>query len=343
MPLSRVICCLLGVLFLGACAQEEAAHLDIFYTADVEGFYHSRPEPRFANQEAGGYGILKSFLAHQTQPYLLFDGGNWYGSTPQAALTQGAYVTALLREIPYSAVSVSEKDFAFGWLALRDIVRQLPYPALVANLKADNQIPRPLHDYHIFTQDGIKVGVFGLVSPVLMQNHKTRLTGFTVTDPVQTAQEMVELLQRKGVDFIILLSSLGDNTTDSPVDALLAEEVPGIDLLLSANKDRETAETDQINKTFLVYPGAKLDSIAHIRVFFDKNKQVKDITFADIPLLYDSWGEDGAISTQVAHLQHDTQKKTQRTCFTGCTSNFYTAKSRIGVRQLAGGLFAQMG
>ena len=55
---------IVGAGLLCACAKEEPAYVDIFYTADAEGFYNSRPEPRFENAWAGGYAILKSFFDH---------------------------------------------------------------------------------------------------------------------------------------------------------------------------------------------------------------------------------------------------------------------------------------
>ena len=47
---------------MGGCVREELKTIDVFYTADAEGFYWSRPEPRLENREAGGYAVLKSFL-----------------------------------------------------------------------------------------------------------------------------------------------------------------------------------------------------------------------------------------------------------------------------------------
>ncbi len=293
------------VLLLGGCAQEKPVFLDIFYTADVQGFYQSRHEPRLANQQAGGYGALKTFLDKQPEPRLIFDGGTWFGSAPEATLTQGAYATPFLKAMPYSAASVSDKDFIFGWPALRGIVRELEYPVIVSNLKLEGQIPWPMHDYQIFTQNGLKVGVFGLVSPELMEQHKTRLTGFTTQDPLQTASEMVALFQSKGVDIIILLSALGD----APSDETLAEEVPGIHLILSSNKDRETAEVDHINQTYLVYPGAKLDSVAHLRAHFDKSTQQITLDFEDVPLLVRDYPEDAELADYAAQVQKDAQHK----------------------------------
>jgi len=168
-----------------------------------------------------------------------------------------------------------------------------------------------LHSYHIFTRKGMKVGVFGLVGAEVVQNNKTRLAGFSVQDPTATAAEMVTLLQGKGVDLIVLLSSLGEsaNTDTAPAEVSLLEEVSGIHLVLSANKGREEAETDRMNQTYIVYPGAKLDSVAHVRVWFDKNKQVKEITFEDVPLLQQTWGEDQELADQSARLQQETQRK----------------------------------
>lgn len=309
MAKSRIVWAVVMLFFLGACTREEPLQLDIFYTADVEGFYHSRPEPRFTNQVAGGYGVLKAFLARQEGPYLLLDGGNWFGSAPEAAITQGAYISRLMRNLPYTAASVSDKDFAFGWPALRTSLRELPYPFIVSNLKLDNKIPWPLHDYQIVTQKGIKIGIIGVVGPEVIKNHKTRLTGFTLQDPVESAAEMAALLQSKGVDLIILLNSWAGEEKDSPADVRLAAEVGDIHLILSAGKDREAPETDKINKTYIVYPGAKLDSIAHIRIWFDKNKQVKNVSLTDVPLLKESWGEDEEIAQVSLKLQQETQRK----------------------------------
>ncbi|MBR4681895.1 MAG: bifunctional metallophosphatase/5'-nucleotidase [Elusimicrobiaceae bacterium] len=297
------------LFFLCACSHEKTTQLDIFYTADAEGFYHSRPEPHFANQDAGGYGVLKAFLARQEGPYLLLDGGNWLGSGPEAAITQGGYITRMMRDIPYTAASVSDKDFAFGWGALRNTLREMPYPFIVSNLKSNNQIPRPLHDYQIVTQKGIRIGIIGVIGPEVIQNHKNRLVGFSLQDPVESAVEMSALMQSKGVDLIILLNSWAGEEKASPAAVRLAEEAGEINLILSSNKGRETPETDKINKTYIVYPGSKLDSIAHIRVWFDKNKQIKDISFTDVPLLKNSWGEDETIAAESQRLQQETQRK----------------------------------
>lgn len=102
---------------------------------------------------------------------------------------------------------------------------------------------------------------------------------------------------------------MGEEQKDGVSDASLAGEVEHLGLILSANKDRENAETDTVNNTFIVYPGSKLDSIGHIRLLFDKNKQVREVKFEDIPLFKEEFGEDEEIASRAAALRADTRKK----------------------------------
>lgn len=309
MRIKRFAAVLAGLVLLGGCAREELTFVDIFFTADVQGFYWSRPEPRLDNREAGGYAVLKNFLQSQEGEYLLFDGGSWFGSAPEGTMTKGAYVAELARTLPYTAGTISDKDLIYGWPSLRAIVREMPYPFVVANLRLENQIPWPMHDYQIRTVNGIKIGVFGLINPTNINKNKSRLPGLSAQDPVQAAKTMTALLHEKGVDYIILLSSLGDPEKTGVSDTSIAEEVSGINLILSSNKDRENAETDQINDTFIVYPGSKLDSVGLVRLLFDKNKQFRGQMFEDIPLLKDSFSEDAEIAERAASLRAETRKK----------------------------------
>ena len=290
------------------CACGERKTLDVFFVADVEGFYYSRPEPRLNNQQAGGYGVLKNFLQARTAPFLLFDGGNWFGSS-EGTLSKGAYVSALAKDLPFTAGTVTDKDLMFGWPAARNIVKELEYPFVVSNLRLDNEIPWPLHDYQIRTVDGIKIGIIGLISP---WQRGERLPGLTVLDPVQTAQQMVDLLKEKGVHIVVVLSSLGLGTSTGEGNAALAAEVTGIDLILSSNQDNENPETEVINHTHIIYPGAKLDSVGHLVLQFDKHNQLKEVAFTDEPLLKEQYGEDETLAAQAAALLGAARKQMNR-------------------------------
>jgi len=196
-----------------------------------------------------------------------------------------------------------------GWPALRSIVRGMPYPFIVSNLRLENTIPWPLHDYQIRTIGPLKIGIFGLMQADQVSSKEVRLTGISIVDPLQTAQEMTALLKEKQVDYIIVLSALGEPKENGISDSVLAQEVEGINLILSSNKDRPQAETEQIGDTFLVYPGAHLDSIGHVRISFDKNKQIRQTEFEDIVLSREQYGEDETLAVRAAVLRKETEEK----------------------------------
>lgn len=301
---------LLSLLTLG-CLREERIVIDVFFTADVQGFYFSRPEPRLDNQEAGGYAVLKNFLQTRNTPYLLFDGGNWFGSGAEGTLDKGSYVSLLAKQIPFTAGTLTEKDLVYGWPTARNIVKELNYPLVVSNLRLENQIPWPLHDYQIRTVQGIKIGIFGIMP--LLGKDQTRLPGLTALDPIETAQSMASLLADKEVDYIIVLSALGLSSQANYTNTALATEVEHIDLILSSNQDNEKPEIEQIGKTWIVYPGAKLDSVGKITLQFDKkNHQIKQVSFTDEPLLTNVYGEDEALSNQARGLLEKTRNHMKR-------------------------------
>lgn len=303
-----LFCLLAASLLAGGCFKKDLKTVDIFYTSDIQGFFWTRPEPRFGNRDVGGFAVLKNFLEKQKQPYLLLDGGNWFSQTPEGLLSKGEFLPQLAGSIPYTAAAVADKDLIFGWPSLRQIIQKMPYPYIISNLTIDGKNPWPTHDYLIREVNGIKVGLFALLDPKPV-NTTHRLTGMKATDPVAAAKEMSERLKEKGVNVVVLLSSVGSPEKEGISDASLAEEAPAIDLILSSNMDRENAETDKINKTFIVYPGAKFDSLARVRLVFDKDKQLSNIEFEDILLAKDTFGEDAQIVSATEALRKETQHK----------------------------------
>ena len=294
-----LFCCLTT-----ACRKEHFQHVVVYFTADTNGFYSLRSEPGLGGKEAGGYGVLKNFLDTLQEPYLLFDGGNWFGASAEGIITKGAFITPFLKNIPYTAATVSAADFAYGWPSLRTTLREVDFPFVASNLRLENKLPWPLHDYQIRTVGNIKIGIFGLVS---LPAKDTRLQGITALDPVQIAQEMVSLFKEKKVDYIILLSSLGTPQDNELSDLSLAQEVDGIDLILSSNQSREQAETEEVNHTYIVYPGAGLDSLAKITISFDKTKQVRYTDVEDIILLKETYGEDENLALTAEALRKKTE------------------------------------
>lgn len=308
----RLLClCLLACVC--GCGQKETPSVNLFFTSDIEGVFWSRPEPRYGNEVMGGLSVLKAFLDKQTTPYVLLEGGNWFAQTPEGTLSKGDYFNSAAASLPYSGRLFTEKDLLYGWGALSRIIKDSPAPFILSNVTvANGKPPAGAKPYIIEDAGGFKIGVFGLVSTQAVKG-KQRLGGLTVTPEIPAAQNAVQILREKGANAVVLVSALGSPDDKTALtDAALAEEVAGIDVILSSNLGREASETDRVGKTLIVYPGSKLDGVGQISLFFNKNKELTGARFEDAALYRRDYGEDENVAALTADLRRAARTQMSR-------------------------------
>lgn len=306
-----LVCALAGIV--AGCGSRELPSVTVFVTADIEGVFWSRPEPRYGNEVTGGLAILKSFLAKQNTPFLLLEGGNWFSQTPEGTLSQGEYFNKLTTQIPYTARLFTAKDLIYGWGSLSHIVKTSAAPFVLTNVTLTNgRLPAGAKTWQLEQVGDYKIGLVGLISPDVLKDH-TRLDGLHISDPIASAQQAVQTLREKGAQAIIVLSALGlPENKETLKDSDLAEEVPGIDVIISSNMDREEPDTSRMGKTLLVYPGSRLDSVGKLQLFFNKNSEVVDITFEDVVLYRRDFGEDSAVAQEIETMRRATRNQMTR-------------------------------
>lgn len=308
----RYISCLLVLLLCGACATKEEPDAYLFFTSDIEGVFWSRPEPRYGNEVTGGLAVLKSFLEKQTLPFVLLDGGNWYAQTPEGTLSKGAYFNTAAASLPYAGRLFTDKDLAYGWGSLSQIIKNSPFPFVLSNVTSGGKLPAGAKPYLLVKAGEYSVGVLGIVGRQAAQG-KRRLGGLEISDEITAAQKTVQLLQQKGAQVIVLMSAIGSADDKSALtDSQLAEEVPGIDIILSSNLGREASEAETVGRTLIVYPGAKLDGVGQVGLYFDKNGRFSDARFEDKVLYRRDFGEDDVVAEQTASVRRTARGQMNR-------------------------------
>lgn len=88
------------------------------------------------------------------------------------------------------------------------IQRDARFPILAANLVTDSDLNGLYYPAAIFVLRGIRIGIIGLTTPAEL--HIQRTGSFSVTDPIQTVQNLLPSL-RPLCDIVIILSHLGRN------------------------------------------------------------------------------------------------------------------------------------
>ena len=126
------------------------------------------------------------------------------------------------------------------------------HPILVANLRQKDGT-RPLPGSRILERAGLRIGVFGVMVPMVTERMKTRAASAYLWDPpLETAAEVVAELRPK-VDVLIALTHIGHRE-----DLRLAERVPGIDIIFGGHSHTVIPSPERVADTWICQGGSHM-------------------------------------------------------------------------------------
>ena len=120
-------------------------------------------------------------------------------------------------------------------------------------------VQQALDDYGVqetmlLERGGVTYGIFGLMG---VDSHECAPTsGFALEDAAAAAERCVASLKEQGAEFIICLSHSGTGESlEVSEDEVLAENVDGIDVIISGHTHTTLAEPIVVNDTYIVCAG----------------------------------------------------------------------------------------
>ena len=124
------------------------------------------------------------------------------------------------------------------------------HPILCANM-FDREGQLVLPPSQEFDLEGIRIGVFGVMVPMVTKRMKSApLSQFIWTPPIEAAQDKAKEL-RPRCDLLIALTHIGHRQ-----DQVLAEASPGIDLILGGHSHTSIPFPEQIGRTWIAQAGS---------------------------------------------------------------------------------------
>jgi 2',3'-cyclic-nucleotide 2'-phosphodiesterase (5'-nucleotidase family) len=208
----------------------EIVSITVLHTNDVHG------RVREEESVAMGYAHIAAKVEEirsANENVLLLDAGDTFQGSSAAGLYRGEGIVRIMNSMNYDAMVAGDHDFDYGWQRLWEFAEVTDFPVLSANVFGSDGIELLL-PLTIKELNGISIGIFGLTTPeTLYKTNPLNVEGLTIIDPIEKAQEMVEILHDK-CDLIIALVHLPlMGTEDSCVS--LTEKVKGIDLIVSGH------------------------------------------------------------------------------------------------------------
>jgi sulfur-oxidizing protein SoxB len=224
--------------------------------------------------------VVKRIRADRPDALVLDGGDTWQGSYT-ALKTGGQDMVDVMNALGVDAMT-SHWEFTLGIDRVTEIVDELPFPFLGANI-FDAEWDEPAYEpYEIFERGGVQVAVIGQAFPYLpIANPKWMFPNLSFGVREDRIREMVEEVRDEGASVVVLLSHNGFD-----VDRKVAQNVDGIDVILCGHTHDALPEPVMVNGTALIASGSNGKFVSRIDIDADEGG-VKGLNHRLIPIFSD--------------------------------------------------------
>lgn len=214
--------------------------------------------------------VIKSEKAKRDNPFLVLDAGDFLmGSLFHMVSREEALELVLMEKMGYDLTTLGNHEFDLKPDGLAAIIESAAAKGKMPQIVASNIIFNPtdskddrleklfsqgvVKPYVVMKKGPLKIGFFGLTGKDAA-DVAPFASPVEFGDPVETAQRMVTLLrENEKVDLVICISHSGlSGDASKSEDVLLAENVPGIDIIISGHTHTVLPKPIIKNKTIIV-------------------------------------------------------------------------------------------
>lgn len=219
---------------------------------------------------------------------LLADAGDAVASGNITFRAGGELVHDLMNRARYDIGAVGNREFHFSRIGFKSKLSRASHVKICSNVRAvkaplpnwteeegatvfgGESAELPTVPFHIHeSPSGWKVLFVGLTVPMITERMLARkVSAYLFADPVQTAQEMIPLLQeRHQPHLVVALTHIGLSR-----DRALAERVPGVHLIIGGHSHDRLENGERVGETLIVQTGCFGKSVGVVEIERDGSR-----------------------------------------------------------------------
>jgi len=253
---TRLPAILLSALFifiaLSGC-RNESTRLTILHINDLHGHLEPFKENDKEGTSVGGMARIATLVEEVREEIesigghvILLCAGDILQGTPMSLVYRGEPEIRTMNLMKFDAMVIGNHEFDYGQENLRRLMGLASFPIISANILTTSADKPAGADYIVNTYGDLDVAVFGLTTDETpVSTHPNNVKDLEFLQPVEIAEELVPVLREKA-DLIIALTHLGFE-----VDERLAEEVPGIDIIVGGHSHTKVDSAVHIGETLI--------------------------------------------------------------------------------------------
>lgn len=233
---------------------------------------------------------IKQLKAERNYPVVGLNAGDFsMGSLFHMSIRETGFELQLMKQIGVDITTLGNHEFDLGPDGLAQILdaayQNDEIPEIVfSNIVFDPTSPkddslervfleREIPKYLIKDINGVKVGFFGM-----MGNDAVEVSPFakpvTFEDTIETSKKMVKVLREHHNADLVVFISHGGVWQDKSVseDEIIAQQVDGIDVIVSGHTSKQLNEPLNVNNTLIVHAGSYGKFVGILDLSFNNGK-----------------------------------------------------------------------
>ncbi len=262
--------------------------LEIYATTDLHGMLLPFDNTEGEATDHSLANLASVVAASGNENIILLDNGDILQGDPLAYYynfidTTSTHVIAdILNHLGYDAASVGNHDIEAGHPVYDRVRSEYNFPMLAANAIDINTGEPYFKPYTVIKKKGLKVVVFGLITPSVPRWLPESLyRGIRFENMVSTARKWMPAIQAEDPDLVLGLfhSGMGDESDrgdDENSTLAVAINVPGFDVIFCGHDHRQDVKevTDtEGNKVLVLDGGSKAEAVMNATVTMEKDSE----------------------------------------------------------------------
>lgn len=278
---------------------------------DTHSYLENHPELFWNGKEpeyrkAGGYArirtLIKKIESEKDGRVMTLDNGDTIHGTYQAVKSKGKSMISILNKMGFAGMT-AHWEFGYGPENFMEITKELNYPMLAINAYDEESDELIFDPYLIKEYDDLKVGVIGIAATIIDKVMPDWFSeGIYLTLGNEELPNCIAELKEKDVDLIVVLSHLG-----FPQEIKLAEEVDGIDVLLSGHTHNRVEKPAVFNDTIIIQSGCHGSFVGRLDLEIE-NKEVVDFKH-QLLIVEENIAEDPEVKAEVEKVMTPYREK----------------------------------
>ena len=317
------------IISLSFGAYAEVKELTILHTNDLHAHLFPRIAPWISeSRKIGGFANLATLVKQEKQFHpnnILIDAGDYFSGPYISTLTQGEAVIRSMNYLGIDAACIGNHEFDHGWDNMLEQIKKANFPILNGNIffEGTDQLVWD-NPYLILERSGLKIGIIGLHGKFAFYD----TINFKMTEGIE-ARDEEEYLRRyieelePITDIIILAVHQGMPGRQSTVgltdvernlykDILLAQNVPGVDIIVTGHAHQGTEKALVSNGTIIVSTNATATELGKLQIKFDtEEKKIVSHSNELITIYDDELKDDPDMLREITYWQDEVDQIAQ--------------------------------